>query len=530
MQALRRSMFWLVIVIAVLVVILSWLPQMLTMNPDTSYGDEGVIAQAARRVVLGELPYRDYFSAIPPAAAYWYGGALALFGDTFLGLRIGVLLTACMILVCSCSVLYRLGCRNASTYLVVVSFLAFFGGPYWFVASHHWLSLAWLLVSLILLIPGEGESSPAVYRFQLFASGSAATIAAFSLQNKGGAWIFAVMIGLLLIGGKERRRNMLWFLGGVIVTGFSVLTILAALVGMKPLFLQSVWWPLTRYHQTEGHQEISIFSDLLKNWTNVVTPMPSPGAGYPDWIRYLTWNTGYLGRVIVHVLPFSGAAALVYLWRSRLMRRDRAVLLTVFFAAMYLSMLYRIHETTLVFSALAAVIPISVVLGENNTFNGVIGRLLTSGWIALFSAIALGFVCIEFLPGIATATTAAGTVKTRYAYEAQELSGVQRYLDQHRNPNDMIFCYSYVPMYYFLLQVRNPIPYDILIYPMNTQEQLDETQAILDHKRCRWIIWNRTSLWGNSFGQYIDSHYTQRAAFPGVAILERNVEANENAK
>lgn len=78
-------------------------------------------------------------------------------------------------------------------------------------------------------------------------------------------------------------------------------------------------------------------------------------------------------------------------------------------------------------------------------------------------------------------------------------------------------------MFYFLLQEKNPTPYDILLYPINTKEQYDITQTILEKKRVRWIIYDYSALWGYPFADYLRTNYVLKAQFKNVGVMERKI-------
>lgn len=502
----------------VLLIMLSWLPQMLTFNPGLSYGDEGLIAQAAKRVVNGEWPIRDFFFA-PPVSAWWYGFFLWVLGESFLALRLGVLVTSLLIMLTALWVVLRLTKEQVLPPLFLLSFLAFFGGPYWFIASLHWVSLLFCLLSLVLMLPKSGGDWPS--SMPIFWAGAAGAVAALTLQHKGGLWLLAATVALLVAAPGRRRNLVVRFWLGVLAAGLPVFALLIAVSGWDQLFYQLVTFPLTRYHLVPGHRGATIFADLWMNWQNVSAAWPAPGAGLRGWLPYLTWNLGYIGRVVVHLLPFFGVLVLFALWLRRPRTDLPLALLSAFFVANYLATLHRFHETTLVFAAPAAVLILAVWIGEAKKGAG---RLAIGGqalWISVFFMIAAGFAFIELMPGKVSVALPAGTVYSLYPAEAGELADVQEYFAQHRQPDDQVLCLSYLPMFYYLLDLENPTPYDILTYPINTPEQFDAVQSTLERNQTRWILLDGYSLAGVRLGPYLLSHYRMRVRIGKLTIWER---------
>src|SRR5262245_19834393 len=95
--SIRRipSWCWPVLVL----VCISWAPYLKVLSPAISFGDEGLVAQSAYRIYLGQVPFRDFFSALTPGTYYWYAIFFKLFGPTFIALRLGVILVSIFLLI-----------------------------------------------------------------------------------------------------------------------------------------------------------------------------------------------------------------------------------------------------------------------------------------------------------------------------------------------------------------------------------------------------------------------------------------------
>ena len=159
MHSSEQNKHLLLILLLALVAIISWFPYMNSLFPHLSYGDEGVIVQGAYRVFNGQIPYKDFFSIMAPGAYYWTAILFSIFGPTFFAVRLGTLLIAATILIVTCLVIRSCGARSTISYILVAIFLIHFGGPYWFIASHHWLALCFSLLSLLLLSKAQNATS-----------------------------------------------------------------------------------------------------------------------------------------------------------------------------------------------------------------------------------------------------------------------------------------------------------------------------------------------------------------------------------
>lgn len=52
------------------------------------YEDQAVLAGQAMQVAAGQVPYRDFFAAIPPGAIFMYAGLFKFFGATVVNDRL----------------------------------------------------------------------------------------------------------------------------------------------------------------------------------------------------------------------------------------------------------------------------------------------------------------------------------------------------------------------------------------------------------------------------------------------------------
>lgn len=496
----------------------TWLPQLLTLHPVTSYPDEGIVAQAARRLVNGEWPYRDFFSFYPPLTALWYGLFLLLFGETFWALRLGVFATSLLIMLLATWVALRLTPRDSSAALMAISFLGFFGGPYWFVASHHWLSLLLCLWSFALLLPDAEESTPSPRR--VFWAGVAGGATALVIQHKGLLWLLAVSAVLAFVPREARRSLLIRFWLGVAVAVLPLALLFVAVVGWQPLFEQLVMALLHGYRKVHGSpDQTPMFKQLWDSWRNLGAAWPGAGAEGFTWFAWGVWALGFAGRTLVHLLPLFGLIGLAWLWRRRFLPNLTLALLAAFLVANYLATFHRLHETTLVFAGLSAVFVLALsawLAREGGGMPG--GRLFASLWVGLFLAIALGFMLRELVPGHIPNRLPAGTVNTLYAGEAEELTGFDAFLRQHRHPDDQVFCVSGLPMLYYLFALDNPTPYEG-VDPNSDPQVQEQVVQILEAKQIRWVVSNRYV--GGALGRYLHNRYQEKEQFGTLRIAER---------
>lgn len=499
--------------------ILSWVPYLQILSNGPSYGDEGLIAQGAYRIYQGQLPYRDFFCGITPGAFYWPALFMKIFGPTFLALRLSALLSIAVTLLGTLLIIRRFGVKSTAPYVAAASYLAYYGGPYWFIASHHWVSGAFCIISFLLLLPADGED-PASMR--IVVSGVAAAAAALSMQHLGALWILSATAAICSFPKSTRASTFRRFWGGILIFTLPVAILFISVVGWPLLIHDLVEFPLKQYHKMGGHQGV-VFRYIQRVWQQVTSAWQYRGS-LIDWIRITAWNLGFVGHIIVHLLPFIGFAALAYLWKARLHSRAQLGCLTAFFVAKYLTALNRLSDTSLAFAAPAALIAVALLF-EASRLSAVpwqkLGRYIQRAWILLFATIATAYFALTTLSPKATTNTPAGPVLSLYSGEYETLEGVNTFIRTEWKQNEPIFCYPYAPIFYFLFHANNPTPFDTLTYPMHTQAQLDIAQSLLEKRICRWVILSSNQLGDNSFDRYLSENFAIKAQFKYAAILER---------
>ncbi len=166
--------------------------------------DESHLLHGARRVLDGQVLYRDFFEIITPlgfyfiAAAYWLGGTTLLTARIATALLEGVGAAALFVLV-------RRVAGTLEAALLVVVFLALCI-PVWPFASPHWMSTAiGLLAAAVLLV----DDRPTPARGRALAVGTLAGIAICVQQQRGVFLLLWLMLALPVLAAA-RPRGTRW--------------------------------------------------------------------------------------------------------------------------------------------------------------------------------------------------------------------------------------------------------------------------------------------------------------------------------
>jgi hypothetical protein len=121
-----------------------------------------------------------------------------------------------------------------------------------------------------------------------------------------------------------------------------------------------------------------------------------------------------------------------------------------------------------------------------------------------------------------------------YCFEKDEALD---FLQQNTKPGELVFIYPYIPMYYFLADVKNPTRYSILLYHINTEAQFNEVIQDLEKAKVQYVLWDtlvsgsNLSTWFPQYRQpagdrlilekYLDDHYNVIGEKNKFKIMQR---------
>lgn len=120
--------------------------------------DESHLLAEAKRVLDGQVIYRDFFESLAPLSFYLFAGIFHIAGTTMLAARVGIALIEAL----GCAVLFHLVRRTVGGIEAALVTLIFAGIsiPTWPYASPHWISTTLaLLVAATMLAPRWQEST-----------------------------------------------------------------------------------------------------------------------------------------------------------------------------------------------------------------------------------------------------------------------------------------------------------------------------------------------------------------------------------
>ena len=179
------------------------LAYLLALPPTLNGADESFTLYGAKRILQGQVLYRDFFDFLTPGSFYLYALAYAVGGVSITTARVTTALLNALSVVCTYFLtLYVASMAEAilAGLLVVVICV-----PVWNMASHHWLATAFgLAAAAVLLAPGWQGST----RARPAAAGALAGLLVCSHQTRG-VWLvlwLAVAVPSLVIGRRDGAR------------------------------------------------------------------------------------------------------------------------------------------------------------------------------------------------------------------------------------------------------------------------------------------------------------------------------------
>jgi len=471
--------------------------------------DEGVVLQGAQRILDGQIPYRDFFSFLPPLSFYWTALLLKLFGDSILAPRAALLVYGAGF----SSVTYLLARRTAGrpAALLATYVCAIISLPTSFYVQHNWEST--LFATLALVAAVRLFDSPSAYK--AFALGALVSLTALSNQAKGSGLALGVLLGFVLLQfrGRERWsfRPMLLPSAAGFLLPLAITAIYFALHGALGALLADVMWPLRHYSAANSipYGYVTLSPEQFETIRASSLPMRIFFA--------LTLSP----MILVAAIPIFGIFILLFhfLRPQHSPKSSIYILIGSILFGLWLSILPGRRDPGHVIYMLPMFALIIAWIADARDlpfrFLHAARPLIIFGTLTVFSL--FGFTeLLSPLNAHDRLDTRRGLLKTT------GMDSVFPYLQSHHKPGDKIFVYPYQPLYYFLTATSNPTAYDYFQPGMHSDDQLaaaikqldrDRTQAVLftSFNEIIHIPWPNTPL--NVVGRqdpmvlYIVRHY-----------------------
>ena len=191
-------------------------------------GDEGIFVDGARRILAGQVPYRDFFIVMGPGTFWLQALALRIFGITLAASRSVMVLDLAVMAACVFWLVSNVNMLYAA-WISAVAVILETADPSIALPTHRWDSaaLATLAVTICASRPG---------RWAIFFAGCSAAFA---------AWITppVALVGLVILVAMamEDRAKLLYYVAGCAAVTIASVAVLAIQGALVPMLHQFFW-------------------------------------------------------------------------------------------------------------------------------------------------------------------------------------------------------------------------------------------------------------------------------------------------
>jgi hypothetical protein len=474
--------------------------------------DEGLILYEAKRLLAGEVYFRDIFDMVPPGSQYIAAGAFSLFGTSITTARALDAVVHALITVA----LYAC-CRTAGVRRPVAAFAAALQPvlfwPLWPYVSPHWMSGLLWLVLLAILCRRPWARHPA---------GAAAVgviLGLMGLVQQQRAAIASLGMALYFAadGVVERRfgDTQAW---RAIAQRVGICAAAAVLVALPPLFalaIRSGFEPMVR----------ALILHPLTHYGVVLHPprwgamlAPDPFAAGTLW-RVLPWVPAALIGVAV-------TGVFCALRRKRIERARVALAVSAVGAVAIASTLYFPDLIHVAFLAPICVTATAVLLEWG-------AQAAESRWPASTVATGIAALCLAFAVFGWRAVQLRRAAWAHVAVSAETPFGRMDFFDSRMrtltdainrmaadDPQRRLFVYPFGAALYLMTDTRNPTPLQIIYPGYSFADQVDEARAVVEHQRSPLVVFVPAVPKEDRFSDVLAQHYRR---VPGQQFLWQQV-------
>lgn len=411
--------------------------------------DEGLVLAPADRILHGQVPYRDFYLFTGPLIPYLFAGWMEVFGASLLSAQILLWLVRAG----TCALLYPVAARLVPAPLAVAPSLmllfSYAAEPDHYV--NHWVGNLFLALALATLAAWADRPSAA----KAAATGATVGWAALTLHSFGTAMGAAAVATMLI--AQRSPRPLLPFAAGLAAAVAPWLAWFAAQEALVPM-----WHDL-------------VTSNLYRAAFEYVRPATALGL-LASWLRPQAGAERVLSALVL-------AGGVVATLATPFLKPRHPVALATMAAAlgMYAASTYRLLPSQLQLHAFPAFV-LAVHLGWSH---GRALRALGAVYLALF--LPLGYMARERAEEARHPVNfPRGSARVRSPQEAEDLQRLVRFLEKRNAGRSHAFFTPYEPNLYFLMDLRNPTPYQQMRALQYSPDQMEVAlEALRRHPEAR---------------------------------------------
>jgi cell shape-determining protein MreD len=491
-------------------------------------GDEGIIVYGAQRVSQGAVPYRDFLEMLGPASFYWLGSFFKVFGDSWQVARGHLLLTGVAIGLFTWLIARRTVGGVAA--LPPFLFALILDLPLWPASSHHWDSNLFALLAVFCYLHREGRHG----RLWLIATGFLCGVTACFMPQKG-IYLAAALIAVLFLekGRVSNRRNALhsagWLTASFAALGCMVILAFQAAGALPQFIYANLTWPLTSY---------SRINDVPYGFCLLSTawgPRVSVLRYLPSVFSLPLALLGVAPFLFIAILPLLAAILTAVYLRGpktrQVLRSGPSLTLLLAGMALWMSEIHRRDVFHLVYGSPLLLLAVYALAGRSRAR-------------AVVSAVLVGGLAMTAAGRLAACRAGARTETRRGPVLTPARDEALEFLNKDVARGEYVFVYPYYPLYYYLADVRNPIPFGAIVSNINTSADFDEATRDLQAKRVPYVLWDTVVGGANlrrwfprdgppsagelNLQRYLGAAYEEIATKNGFRVLRRKPSYTEH--
>ena len=191
-------------------------------------GDEGIFVDGARRILAGQVPYRDFFIVMGPGTFWLQALALHVFGITLAASRAVMVLDLSIMAACVFWLVSRVNAVYAAWTSAVLVILET-ADPAMALPTHRWDSAAFATLALTIC----ATQSP---RWAIFAAGCCAAFAGWITPP-----VALVGVATVVWMWMEDRKQLVPYLAGCAAVTIVCAAVLAVQGALMPMMHQLFW-------------------------------------------------------------------------------------------------------------------------------------------------------------------------------------------------------------------------------------------------------------------------------------------------
>ncbi len=455
---------------------------LLSYPPRLNGSDESLLLHGTKRLLAGQILYRDIFEFITPASFYYFAGAFVLGGPSLASARVAMAAANAL----SATLLYLLARKVAGVLEAILVVLVFVAQciPTWNIASPHWLSTLLALATAVALLGPAGD-------------------------RRRRAWLVGTLLGLAVCTQQQRAAFLgLWVVLATLILAWArgipgwprealdalLHTALGAAVVVVPMLGYHVW-------RASVHEVLAatVTFPFAGYGPAVVGRLGWGGAGFMHQGRVPAWF-GWIPVAVPAILLAGSGRLLVH---RRALREQTVAICLLLLAGLTAASVFYVPD----FIHVAFIAPFSLAVAagllhamRTGATHGPVALVRRTLWAGTATAVLVAAV----LGGVEGWRAARALAPERYPTAFGTLAGtplmralVADLTEHMRNaPADRrsLFTYPSAPWLYLALPAENPTPFALLIQNYNLPAHFQRVTDILTHRPPDFVLLNTAFL------------------------------------